>query len=127
MAKFLVQLTGLFFIIYGIAFAIFPVEMATIITGASPSTASGLIDLRSTYGGMTAAVGIVLIMLAAKKEGLFFALQAISIILLAMAVARVLGMCIDGTPNNFMIGYLVAEIIGAIISLILRKSIQTSE
>ena len=127
MAKLLVQLTGLFFIGYGIAFAIYPAEMATIITGASPSTASGLMDLRSTYGGMTAAVGIVLIMLTAKKEGLSFALKAISIILLAMATARVLGMCIDGTPNNFMIGYLVAEVMGAAIALGFRKSIQTSE
>ncbi len=122
MAKILVQLTGLFFMGYGIGFALFPVEMANYITGASPSTASGLMDLRATYGGMTAGVGLVLLLLAAQKEHLAFALLTIAIILLFMAISRAFGMVIDGPANGFMYGYLVAEIIGATISLGLRHS-----
>lgn len=125
MAKLLVQLTGLFFIGYGLAFTLFPVEMATAVTGTGPSTASGLIDLRATYGGMTLSVGIVLWLLAAKKTELSFALLAIAIILLAMAAARGLGMLLDGVPNHFMYGYLFAEIIGAAIALGLRQSTVT--
>jgi hypothetical protein len=125
MAKILVQLTGLFFVGYGLAFAFFPTEMAMSITGSVATSASALMDIRATYGGMTLAVGIILMMLARNKEGLAFALLSIAIILLAMAAGRVLGMYIDGTPNGFMYGYLVAEIIGAGISLGLRHSMKT--
>ena len=122
MAKLLVQFTGLFFIGYGLAFTFFPLEMATMVSGAGPTTASGLIDFRATYGGMTISIGIVLLLLAAKNESLSFALLAISIILLAMAAARGIGMFLDGLPNQFMYGYLFAEIIGAAIALGLRQS-----
>jgi len=124
MANILVKLTALFFMGYGLAFALFPIEMAISITGAAPSSASALMDVRATYGGMTIAVGMILMMLTKNEEGLRFALLSIAIILLAMAASRVLGMVMDGAPNGFMYGYLLAEIIGAAIAMGLHHSMK---
>jgi hypothetical protein len=120
MAKAVVWLTGLFFVIYGAAFVIAPVEMASLVTGGSPITSSGLIDLRATYGGMSIAVGSIICLLAMQNMGL--SLLFTGIVLLAMAAARIVGIVIDTNPNTIMIVYLVAELAAGCAALGLRKA-----
>ena len=68
--KLLCLLGAGFFLIYGLLFAIFPAQFSEITTGNIHSTSSSLIDMRATYGGMSIAVGLVLMLLAIKKETL---------------------------------------------------------
>jgi hypothetical protein len=125
MGKLLVWVTGFFFVLYGAAFTFFPVAMAALVTGDSPNTASGIIDLRATYGGMSCAIGVV-ILIAAAHEELQIALLITAIVLLAMAAGRVLGMFLDGSPNTIMYIYLAAEIVVSGLALWSRNSIERS-
>ena len=87
MARLLIYATGLFFVLYGAAFSVLPVEMASLVTGGSRSTPSGLIDLRATYGGMSIAVGITLLILGSRSELVSLGLLTTAVVLLAMAGA----------------------------------------
>jgi len=127
MARWLVTATGIFFIFYGAAFALYPIEMATLVTGDSPRTASGIIDLRATYGGMSIAVGAIILIVAANSARLALALLIIAIVLLAMAAGRVLGMLTDGSANAIMYVYLVMELVVSAIALSIRKSLKSAD
>jgi hypothetical protein len=126
MAKLLVWAIGLFFILYGIAFIIAPTEMAVFVTGDSPKTPSGVIDLRATYGGMSISVGTILLIVISKVEHLRLALLLTAIVLLAMAAGRSVGMFQDGEPNVVMYLYLVAELIFSLTAFWLRAKVKNS-
>lgn len=119
MAKAIVWLTGLFFVLYGLGFTFAPAELAFLVTASSPSTSSGLIELRATSGGMGIAMGIIILFLA--KTELSMSLLVTGVVLLAMASARVIGIAIDGSPNSIMIVYLVAELVAGVSALLLRN------
>ena len=121
MAKILVWAVGLFFIVYGALFALIPAEVAILVTDAAPATSSALIDMRATYGGMSIAVGVTILLLASRSELVGIALLVVGVILLGMAAGRVLGMIIDGAPNAVMYIYLVAEVLFGVAALALRR------
>ena len=125
MAKALVSATGIFFILYGAVFTFFPSEIAILVTDAAPSTHSALIDMRATYGGMSIAVGVTILLLAFRSELMGQALLVTGIVLLAMAASRILGMIIDGTPNIFMYIYLAAELLFGVTAVLLRNTAQS--
>ena len=119
-SNFLVCATGFFFVLYGVAFTFFPVEMSSLVTGASPSTSSGIIDLRATYGGMSIAMGVTILMLGVDSDLVSLGLLVTAVVLLAMAGARTLGIILDGTPNPIMYIYLAAELSFAGLALYMR-------
>ncbi len=119
--KLLVQFTAAFFLIYGCMFALLPTTLADWVTGAAPTTSSGLIDMRATYGGMSIAVGIIMLLLASKHTTLRLGLLSVAIVLLGMASARALGIIADGSPNNLMYVYLAAEIVPSIVAIALYR------
>ncbi|EGQ9099412.1 DUF4345 domain-containing protein [Vibrio alginolyticus] len=122
MSKLLVYLTALFFLLYGAIFAVFPVEMANLITGSSPNSTSATIDFRATYGGAQFAVGLALILVLKIKQDVTLALIIVAITLLSMAFGRLIGILLDGQPNTLMYVYLVAELLFGSLALYLRKS-----
>ncbi|APP04878.1 DUF4345 domain-containing protein [Vibrio harveyi] len=122
MSKLLVYLTALFFLLYGAIFAVFPVEMANLITGSSPNSTSATIDFRATYGGAQFAVGLALILVLKIKQDVTLALVIVAITLLSMAFGRLIGILLDGQPNTLMYVYLVAELLFGSLALYLRKS-----
>jgi len=122
MGRFVVLATGLFFLFYGIAFALAPLTMTALVTDDSPDTASAIIDLRATYGGLSCAVGVALLVLSARPAMLPMGLLLTATVLLAMAAGRLLGMLLDGNPNGLMVVYLVAELVFGALALILRKN-----
>ncbi|MFG0375468.1 DUF4345 domain-containing protein [Vibrio sp. zbq_19] len=122
MSKLLVYLTALFFLLYGAIFAVFPVEMANLITGSSPNSTSATIDFRATYGGAQFAVGLALILVLKIKQDVTLALVIAAITLLSMAFGRLIGILLDGQPNTLMYVYLVAELLFGSLALYLRKS-----
>jgi hypothetical protein len=123
MGKTLVLLTGWFFVLYGFAFALAPIEMSHMVTGGVTDTLSGVIDVRATYGGMSIAVGVVLLLLAKQSSTLSLSLLATAVVLLAMAAGRLLGMVLDGEPNSIMYVYLGAELLVGTAAIFLRKSV----
>ena len=122
MSKLLVYLTALFFLLYGAIFAVFPVEIANLITGSSPNSTSATIDFRATYGGAQFAVGLALILVLKIKQDVTLALVIVAITLLSMAFGRLIGILLDGQPNTLMYVYLVAELLFGSLALYLRKS-----
>ncbi|MEW6269758.1 MAG: hypothetical protein AB1689_10735 [Thermodesulfobacteriota bacterium] len=48
----LIWLNAAFLVVYGLAFVSLPEPLGRAITGSAPDTASGVIDMRATYGGM---------------------------------------------------------------------------
>ena len=78
--------------------------------------------MRATYGGMSIAFGLTILLLGLRAATVSLALLIIAIVLLAMAATRLLGMALDGSPNGIMLLYLVLEIAGAGLALFIRRS-----
>lgn len=121
--KILIQLTAVFFLVYGLLFALFPGSLSSVVTGGVPTTTSGLIDMRATYGGMSVAVGCLMLLLANNRSTLRLGLLSVIMVLLGMASARTLGIVADGAPNNLMYAYLVAEVVPSIFAIALYRRI----
>jgi hypothetical protein len=111
---------GVFFILYGIAFAIEPHGMAFATTQLEPDTVSALVDIRATYGGMTIAVGVLIIYLK-QCVSIQHSLRVVWLVLLCMAATRAVGFVADGQANTLMYLYFVAEILGAALAIYAAK------
>ena len=123
--KIFVLFTAAFFFVYGVLFALFPSSLAENVTGSVPGTASGLIDMRATYGGMSIAMGVVMFLLANNQETLRLGLLTVIAALLGMAASRTLGLIVDGNPNKLMYVYLIAEVVLSIVAVLLYRRIGT--
>lgn len=120
--KFVIYLAVGFFLLYGVAFSIAPIAMSTLVTGSAPTGTSAIVDFRATYGGMTIAVGLILLYLSAIGQS-HASLVSIIIVLLGMAVPRTLGFILDGRANGLMYVYLILEIGGSALAwLALKRS-----
>jgi len=109
-------LAAAFFVVYGIAFSLFPADMALLVTGSEPATVSGAIDFRATYGGMTVAVGVALLYLDSIRQ-YRAGLAMVIIVLMAMALTRTIGLFAEGAGNVLMYVYLVLELLGSALAL----------
>ncbi len=106
----IVRVTAAFFVLYGLAFIFFPEPLSQFVTDTVPDSASGLIDMRATYGGMSLAVGALLFLLAARQDSLRQGLLGVILIMLGMASGRIYGMVVDGSANQIMYVYLGLEL-----------------
>jgi len=116
--KLLVQLTAVFFLIYGVMFTFYPGIFSNIVTGGIPSTSSGFIDMRATYGGLSFAVGVLILLLSRNNGTLKLGLLSVAVVLLSMAAARTLGIIADGNPNKLMYIYLAAEVVPSLLAIV---------
>ena len=123
--KAVVILTALFFLIYGLMFSLFPMQTLQMVTGVVLDSGSGLIDLRATYGGMSVAAGILLFSLGNKTETLRTGLLGVFLLMAGMAATRMLGMALDGPPNQIMVIYLILEIAAMILSFTFMRMTKT--
>jgi hypothetical protein len=106
----IVRITAAVFTFYGIGFVVAPELLSQYVTGAIPASASGLIDMRATYGGMSVAVGVLLFVLSSKRGSIETGLLGVIILMLCMASGRIYGIAEDGSANVFMYIYLAIEI-----------------
>jgi hypothetical protein len=109
-AKLMVWITALVFLGYGVLFSLSPSTLFERVTDSALFSYSAAIDVRATYGGMMAAIGIILALLVLKEETL--KLSVISATLLAglMAVTRTMGIIAETQPNDTMQIYLITEV-----------------
>ncbi len=113
----IVRLNGLVFLLYGLAFAVCPQVLSRLVADTAPGTVSGLVDMRASYGGMSVAVGALLLVLASGRDTLRQGLAGVVLLMLCMASGRLLGMAVDGTGNLVMSAYLALEVFMAMIAL----------
>ena len=119
-AEILLWVNAVLFILFGVGFMFAPTPLATWITGSSPSTTSGAIDLRATYGGLAFGLGIFWAICASNGSHKIGLLSAF-LVLASVAIGRIIGMIVDGSPNGFMFALLIAEVVFAATSLLLYK------
>ncbi len=98
------------FALFGLGFALVPDDLAILITGAAPATASAVTDMRATYGGMALGLGCIFGVCARRPDYVRVGVQGVLVVMAALAAARVLGIMVDGAPNAFMLVFLGAEI-----------------
>lgn len=119
-AKLLLWINAILFILFGMGFILAPSPLAQWITGSTPSTTSGMIDLRATYGGLALGMGIFWALCASngsERNGLLSAILVLS----AVAIGRITGILLDGNPNLFMLILLAAEIIFVILNFMIYR------
>jgi hypothetical protein len=114
-ARILLLLGSGIFALYGLLFSIAPVELARLVTGDAPSSPSALIDMRATYGGMSIAVGMILMLLALKEETIRIGVVSLLLVMVCMAATRIVGIAVDGDANIAMYFYLGLEIVAAVL------------
>jgi len=109
--KIFIRINSIVFLLYGLAFILFPEVLSFFITEAKPTSKSALIDMRATYGGMSFGFGLLLEYMLRDRKFLRIAVLAIVLIVGGMALGRTFGMLLDGTPNRMMYIFLCIEII----------------
>lgn len=118
--RFVVLFTAGFFVVYGVAFALFPQDLSQLMTGGVPATPSGLVDTRATYGGMSIAIGLFLLYLYGMNL-LRVCFTVIIIVLMSMAVTRIIGVATDGSVNVMMHVLLALEFLGTALAMIAKR------
>ena len=116
LASGLIGLNAFVFVAYGVAFVLEPVTLSLFVTESAPETASGRIDMRSTYGGMSIGLGVVLGLTARDPALHGLGLRAVLAVMVLMASSRLLGIALDGEPNAMMWAYLVAEVLVVVLA-----------
>jgi hypothetical protein len=121
-ASTLIWLNAAFFVVYGLAFVVSPEALGSAITGSSPGTPSGVIDMRATYGGMTVAVGLALAWLGRSESTKTLGLYSIALVMFCMASSRIVGIVSDGDANSIMYAYLAGELVVLALALGMARS-----
>lgn len=114
-----IKITAAIFALYGLGFIFQPHQLSIFVTDVAPTTGSAITDMRATYGGMSAAVGALLFVLASKPELSRFGLFAVLILMLGMAAGRGVGLIVDAPVNSTMYIYFALELAAATAALAL--------
>lgn len=118
-SRFVLMLNALVFGLYGVAFVISPETLSLFVTGSAPTTPSGMIDMRATYGGMSLAIGALLLFFSSRDDMTRVGLATVMTIMLGMAFGRLIGIVLDGGANAIMYVYLFLEIAMALLAVVL--------
>ena len=118
-SKLVIRLTGLIFLLFGVACVIAPTQIMLAATGFSITHSVALIDIRATYGGMSLGVAVILFLLASSPNTARAGLFSVLALMLGMAGARIVGMLIAPATNWVMLCYLILEIAAASVSAVL--------
>jgi len=114
-----IRLTGLIFLLFGVACVIAPTQLFLSATGFSITHSVALIDIRATYGGMSTGVAVILFLLASSPNTIRAGLYSVLALMLGMAGGRIVGMLIAPVTNWVMLSYLILEIAAASVAAIL--------
>ena len=117
--KIFILLNAVVFLTYGLGFMFFPNDLSFYVTDTVPTTESGLIDMRATYGGMSLGFGMLLVLMSRNSKLYPIGTMASIIIVGGMALGRIVGMIEDGSPNTMMYIYLALEVVVVMIGFVL--------
>jgi len=114
LARILIGLIALFFLVYGLRFFFTPDAMAVVMFIA-PTGAAGLSTIRGDLGGAFFATG-VFALLGMRHQATHW-LYAAAGIIGAIAFGRLFGFVFDGTVPNAVIGFVV-EVVFVVVLLV---------
>jgi hypothetical protein len=107
----LLWINAVLFVLFGVGFIVAPRSLSLLITGATPGTASAMIDIRATYGGMALGTGLFFGFCAYHHTLLRAGLLSSLLTLSGIAGGRLIGIFADGSPNGWMFLLLAAELL----------------
>lgn len=125
MSKIFVLGGAAIFFAFGLLFLLVPVEAFEWAVDQTLTSSSAITDLRAAYGGMSVAIGIMLVMMGMNPATIPMGLISVMVVMLAMAGGRVIGMFVDGGTNTLMVIYLVMEIAAGAFAFALLKTQKT--
>jgi hypothetical protein len=114
------------FVGFGVGFIVMPAELAELVTGAAPHEPSAIIDMRATYGGVALGVGLFIGLCARRSEWLRAGLVAALLTSACLGAARFLGIVVDGSPNAFMVVFLLSEVASVALSAIALRQVRAA-
>lgn len=104
------------------AYLVFAPEVVRDLLGRKPATSSDWINLRATFGGTIAGLGLFLVWWPAVRP---WSRTVIGLLLWAMAgigAARAIGFALDGNPDTRQYIWITAEVvIVAVCAVLLRR------
>jgi len=119
-AQALLVVLGMIFLPYGAYCFVAPGFLAEV-AGIAGTTATGVTEIRAMYGGMQAAFGVLLLAAARDPRLRLAGLAALAFVLPGLALARLLGLALDGDPSGYTIGALAFEIGASAAAVILYR------
>lgn len=107
----------IFLAVYGAGFIFFPKVLGGLVE-IIPATAPGMIDMRSTYGGMALGLGLFFGLSTRHSNTINLGIYGLCAVMVSMGGARILGMFIDGSPNLLMYIYLAIEVVMGVLAFV---------
>jgi hypothetical protein len=111
---------ALVFIVVGAGFLLIPVQYAHVLEISLP-TAMARTDVRATYGGLELGFGIFLVLCAFRPEWIRPGLWALALSTGGFATGRLTALLFEGTISNFMLVFLVIEILVTLLAIFLLR------
>lgn len=121
MSRIFVLGTAAIFFVYGLLFFLFPMETFKFVVDGAVTSSSGVTDMRASYGGMSAGIGVIMFLLATNPQTIRMGLVSVFVVMFGMAFGRFLGIVIDGNANSYMYVYLGLEIAASLVALVLMR------
>jgi hypothetical protein len=110
-ARVVVGISSSVFIGFGAAYLLFPAQLAQMF-GIQLTSASALADLRAMYAGVPLSISALLIKALRDDRWLAPSLFVIMASLGGAAGARIYSILVSGVPNDLVLGFLGAELLG---------------
>jgi hypothetical protein len=101
---------GLVIIVVAILCIFAPLRVGELV-GASPKTASDVINLRASYGGSGLGLGLILALVASLSPLRASLVHFILYLMVGIGTARLVGFVVDGHPDTRQWIWLIAEVI----------------
>jgi hypothetical protein len=121
LARTYLRILGAMTLVFGLVYLLAPSSM-TDPSGFGPLGPAATTDVRATYGGLQIGLGIFLLWAAAEQTRVRIALILQALTIGAVALARALGILIDGAATGVLLGALCLEVLLTVAALaILRR------
>ncbi|HYZ90785.1 MAG TPA: DUF4345 domain-containing protein [Actinomycetota bacterium] len=112
----LLHIVAVLFAGFGVGFAAVPEQLSELLFDAAPGSSSATIDMRATYGGVAVGLAAFVWLCSERRDWVRPGLLVTTLVLAALALTRLIGIVADGSPNGFVIAFLVLEIAGALLT-----------
>ncbi|MGB3621195.1 DUF4345 domain-containing protein [Ketobacter sp. MCCC 1A13808] len=103
---------------YGIACIVNP-GLPTGFSGLEMTSATAMTEIRSMYGGVQSAMGVMCLMAVFASSLVRPALGAVAFVFSGLAIARVVGFLLDSSGSEYTYGAMGFEAVGAAVSMYL--------
>lgn len=123
-ARAYLRVVGVMGLFFGLVYLLAP-EAMTHPTGFGPLGPNALTDVRATYGGLQIGAGLFLLWAAADAARVRIAVILQALTIGAVALCRLTGILIDGSPNSFLLSALVTEVAFTALALVALRRLAT--